>query len=161
MFPHPNPLCRHMAKCISHLPDRTLSPTSSKTSSELGCCLKVEVVVQGSASIIVRLVSVDVKQHWANGRRHMTSCSSSGCFIHAQERHSSKIWTLVSIDSPPKRCASSQSHGTRFGDRTAFKTQLLSLSPSHDSPPYPTPLSLSLSCVWKPTISLPTLLYTL
>ena len=58
---------------------RTLNSILSKTSSELGRCVKVEVVVRGSAAIIVRLVYVDVKQHWTNERRHTTACSSSGC----------------------------------------------------------------------------------
>ena len=34
-------------------------------SSELECCVKVEVVVLGSPSLTVLTVSVDVKQHWS------------------------------------------------------------------------------------------------
>ena len=37
--------------------------------SELRSCVKVEVDVLGSPSLIVRTVSVDVEQHWRRRRR--------------------------------------------------------------------------------------------
>ena len=37
--------------------------TLNLTVSELGRCVKVEVTVLGSLSLIVRTISVDVKQH--------------------------------------------------------------------------------------------------
>ena len=40
-----------------------LSVHRDRTTSELRNCLKVEVAVLGSTSLIVRTVSVDVKQH--------------------------------------------------------------------------------------------------
>ena len=45
------------------LPEAKDRPTHYE-SSELKCCVKVEVVVLGSPSLIVLTVSVDVKQHW-------------------------------------------------------------------------------------------------
>ena len=39
--------------------------------SEFRSCVKVEVAVLGSPSLIVRTVSVDVKQHW---RTELKSC---------------------------------------------------------------------------------------
>ena len=40
--------------------------------------MKVEVAVQGSPSLIVRMVSVDVKQHWTGIHRDQELCESLG-----------------------------------------------------------------------------------
>ena len=48
--------------------------------SELRSCVKVEVAVLGSPSLIIRTVSVDVKQHWTRSQnfRAQELCKSRG-----------------------------------------------------------------------------------
>ena len=46
--------------------------------TELRGCVKVEVAVLGSPSLIVLMVSVDVKQHWTTHDRAQGLCESRG-----------------------------------------------------------------------------------
>ena len=51
---------------------------SNSVPSELGSYVKVEVDVLGSLSLIVRTVSVGVKQHWNIASRTRELCESRG-----------------------------------------------------------------------------------
>ena len=49
--------------------------------TELRSCVKVEVAVLGSPSLIVLTVSVDVKQHWTNSTRFRSQRNLAGYVI--------------------------------------------------------------------------------
>ena len=79
------------------LPEAKDRPTHYE-SSELKCCVKVEVVVLGSPSLIVLTVSVDVKQHWYWAMRAPHPCLHTVPWLWRVRRRHTDRRTYLCVD---------------------------------------------------------------